>query len=285
MGLFSNKKSNENVTIKADIWEGLPIPKKHELLAIPLSNTLWHPKVAIYKNNKKTPDWFKEVATGELGLRRCYGLADYMRTGYTIPLWAQLDVREPISKLNASWDARFNTPSYLVEPLDNEAYEQLISKANVDRNQFGYDQAGECPVASMKQRKKSDYLKLQNPWLIKTAPGYSSLFIAPQWEPNSNYSVMAGVVHTDYYHHCNIVLNITTTQPFSIDEGTPMLHVIPFKRESALIKSELLKGDESTHKLLDKLGFDNIEQGHNWKGAYKREQSRHDKELRDIENG
>jgi hypothetical protein len=100
------------------------------LLAIPLSNTLWHPKVAIYKNNKKTPDWFKEVTTGELGLRRCYGLADYMRTGYTIPLWAQLDVREPISKLSSSWDARFNTPSYLVEPIDNEPYEQLISKAN-----------------------------------------------------------------------------------------------------------------------------------------------------------
>lgn len=187
--------------------------------------------------------------------------------------------------MSLRWDARFNAPSYLVEPLDNESYEQLMSKANVDRSQFGYDQAGECPVASMKQRKHSDYLKLQNPWLIKTAPGYSCLFIAPQWEPNRNYSVMAGVVHTDYYHHCNIVLNITTDQPFSISEGTPMLHVIPFERERALITSELLKGDDSTHKLLDKLGFDNIIAGFDMKGSYKKEQSRHDKKLRKNSNG
>lgn len=278
MRLFSKKGS----VVKADIFSDIPTPKPYELLAVPVSNTLWHPKIAVYENRKKTPEWYKEIAGGTSGLKRCYGLGDYMRGGYTIPLWAKLDVRLPLNKLHRTWDAKYDIldPNlYGVELLDNQEFAQLMSQEELMRNQFPADQAGKCPVASVKERPESSYLKLTNPWLFKTAPGYSTLFIHPQWEPNENYHVMAGVVNTDYYHHCNVVLNIMTTSEFSIAEGTPMMHAIPFKRSDLIKNSELIKGDSGIYKLLNNLGFDNIHRRVSWEGAYKHEQNRVDKDL------
>jgi hypothetical protein len=280
MRLFTRNKQS---VIKGSIFEDIPTPKPNELLAVPLDNRLWHPDVAIYQNNRKSPQWFKDVESGTGGLRRCYGLGDYMRTGYTIPLWAHLDVRPPISKLSNKWEARFDVTSANFDAgfINEEEHRRYFSEGALLDNQFEYTQTGVCPVSTVRSRKESTYVKLVNPWLLKTSPGYSSLFIQPQWQPNGDYTVLSGVVNTDYYHHCNVVLNITTDKHFEIQEGTPMLHVIPFKREDANKKASLIKGDEGFHKILDSLGFDDIFQRNddNWKGAYKREQHRRDKDV------
>jgi hypothetical protein len=278
MRLFSNKDK----VVKADIHSEIPIPKPYELLAVPVDNTLWHPKIAVYENRKQTPEWYKNVTGGTSGLRRCYGLGDYMKMGYTVPLWAKVDVRIPLSKLDNRWDAQYDIVDsnlFDLEVLDNDMLKDMLSKEALMGNQFPAEQAGECPVHNVKTRKNSAYLKLTNPWLFKTAPGYSTLFIQPQWDPNENYSVMSGIVNTDYYHHCNVVLNITGTSEFSIEEGTPLFHAIPFKRSDLIKNSRLIKGDEGMHKLLDIIGFDNVHRSKDWEGAYKHEQNKVDKGL------
>lgn len=278
MPLFSKKRS----VLKGDIFEDIPEPKPNELLAVPISNTLWHPDVAVHKSREKIPAWYKEATGGTSGLKRCYGLGDYIKVGYTIPLWAKLDIRLPISKLDKGWDARYdliNPRLYELEMLEEYQFQEHFSREALLGNQFPAEQAGKCPVAAIKSRENSSYLKLTNPWLFKTAPGYSTLFIHPQWEPNDKYHVMSGVVNTDYYHHCNVVINITTSSEFSIKEGTPMLHAIPFKRSDGIKNSELIKGDAGLHKILNDLGFDNVHRSTSWEGAYKHEQSKIDKKL------
>ena len=285
MHLFS-KKSKSSL-LKGDIFEDLPSLKDGELLAIPIYNELWHPNIAVYANNRKTPDWYKNILAGDMGLRGCYGLGDYMRMGYTIPLWAGLEVRPPVSKLESKWSARYTTTRESSEaskaihenPPDFMDKHNIFSQEVVEGQQFGYHQTGECPIQDVQGRPKSDYLKLTNPWLFKTAPGWSCLFIQPQWEPKKDYDILAGVVNTDSYHHCNVVFNIKTATGFNVEQGTPLLHVIPFKRSQIIKKSSLLKGDEGMYRILDGLGFDAAFREDKWEGKYKKEQHAVDKSL------
>lgn len=278
MRLFSRRN---RPTIKPGIWENLPVPKPNELFAAPVDNRLWHPKLAIRASRTQTPDWFKNIPQGDATLKRCYGVADYLRTGYVIPLWATLDVRVPISKFDQRWDARFDIPSshlFQVESVSEEDKNYFFSYDSLLRNQFPIHQTGaECPVAKKKSRVSS-YLKLITPWVVRTAPGWSSLFLPTLWEPNPNYEVMGAVIHTDYYPNANLVINVLTDKPFRIEEGTVMQHIIPFKRDASILHTEVLKGDESAHKLLRDTGFGSVfttkEDTH---GGYKREQKRMDR--------
>jgi len=277
---------NKRATVKPGIWENLPTPKPNELFAAPLDNRLWHPKLAIRASRTKTPEWFKQLPQGDATLKRCYGVADYLRTGYVVPLWATLDVRVPISKLDQRWDARFDIPNselFKTGTVDEEDMRYFFSYESLRKNQFPNHQTGtECPVSKKKPRESS-YLKLLTPWMVRTAPGWSSLFLPAIWEPNPNYEVMGAVIHTDYYPNANLVINILTDKPFRIPEGTIMQHIIPFKRDASILDTEVIKGDETAHKLLRDTGFGAVfttqEDTH---GGYKREQRRMDAEVRNV---
>ena len=80
--------------------------------------------------------------------------------------------------------------------------------------------------------------KWMNPWAIKTPKGYSTLFLPPMHNPNPWFQVMEGVVDTDeYFASVNFpfVLKNPTYEGL-IPAGTPMVQVIPFKRESWKMK-------------------------------------------------
>jgi len=257
------------------------VPGPNELLAVPLSNVLWHPDIAVFANNSRTPAWYKKVTTIGAGLRRCYAVADYVRVGYTIPLWATLEIRPPLDSRRQEWDVRFAVEkgdAFKIEPFSEHDYIKYFWTTALLANQFQYQQSGECPVTAIRKRPTSNYIKLVNPWCFRTAPGYSTLFIPPIWEPNENYSTLAGVVNTDYYHHCNVVLNVTADAEFAIPEGTPMLHAIPFKREDGIKKSSIIRGDEGMHRFLDDLGFGTVYKKKDWFGHYKRNQAKIDKQ-------
>ena len=285
---FFNRPQKSKI-VQGSAWEDIPTPKPNELFVVPATNILLHPKLSVYANRSGMPDWYKNAKGGESGIKRCYGLADYLRTGYTIPLWAKLDIRPPISKLDPKWEAKydfaFESVSHDLEFVDELMHDEFFSNNALFHNQFAQDQVGECPVSSIKTRQNSAYLKLTNPWLFKTAPGYSTLFISPQWSPDPRYQVMSGVVNTDYYHHANVVLNIIANEEFSIDEGTPMLHAIPFKREDGIKGSSLIRGDERLHKSLNGLGFLQVRRPLGWNGMYKREQAQVDKKIKEGNNG
>jgi hypothetical protein len=92
--------------------------------------------------------------------------------------------------------------------------------------------------------------KFINPWVIKTPPGYSCLFITPMHR-GLPFTIMPGIVDTDTFEH---PINF----PFEMNQkgfegvlkaGTPMAQVIPFKRDE--FTSEVYSDSEYKEKYPD----------------------------------
>jgi hypothetical protein len=77
------------------------------------------------------------------------------------------------------------------------------------------------------------YPKFSNPWLIKTPKGYSSLFVQP-FHRESIFTIMPAIVDTDTYFgiiNFPFVLNDLSFTGI-VPKGTPIVQVIPLKREN-----------------------------------------------------
>lgn len=76
--------------------------------------------------------------------------------------------------------------------------------------------------------------KFINPWIIKTPPGVSCLFMHPQHHGIDKWEILSGVVDTDVYS-TNVLfpafLKVKPGDEFIIEGGSPMVQIIPFKRE------------------------------------------------------
>ena len=114
---------------------------------------------------------------------------------------------------------------------------------------------------------------------METAPGWSTLILPVYWEPNENYTVVPAVVHTDFYHLANVVLNITTDRAFGIKHGTPLVQLVPFKRNADFEKIDF--NDESYFKYVSTTGFGmgHIAPYDGTAAPYRRERIRVDKQL------
>jgi hypothetical protein len=141
---------------------------------------------------------------------------------------------------------------------------------------FSYDQTGECPVSQIRKLPQANYVKVINPWLIKTAPGWSCLFLPTLWDPNPNYTMLPAIVNTDYYHNAHMVMNILTDEPFELEAGKAIWHVIPFKREKDI---KITWGDEIAYTLLRWRGFGGAFMAKRQKSKYKRMQREADAEV------
>lgn len=242
-----------------EFFSDVPKVGPNEMLFIPRDNRL--AEVSPWQNSKKKPDWWN-LQKKEMGsIRTCYGTSDFISLGVTLPMWSNVSVRP------ASNGMDFELRCDPIATVDGDGIVNRIEG-------FSASSVSSCPFTE--QRKiNGHYPKLVTPWLVKTAPGWSTLILPRILEPNPNYTVMPGVVHTDYYHVINIVLVVTTDQPFTIPLGTPMYQLIPFKRNKRGTK--ILEGNESMFRFLQGRGtgenyLTNIDRGR----AYKREQRKAD---------
>lgn len=194
-------------------------------------------EMAPFANSLTTmPSWFKRITKHPGSLRRCVGTVDLLSAGVTLPLWTNYRFRPGSS---GSWEF---------------AADDFSPPGNVNVVQaFPYESTGQCPVTDVRKLETGQYPKLVTPWRIETAPGWSTMIIPPYWEPNSDYTVLPAIVHTDYYHVVNVVLNILTDKPFTVKYGTQIAQLIPFKRDGDF--SEVLFEDESNFKHVATRGF------------------------------
>jgi len=81
------------------------------------------------------------------------------------------------------------------------------------------------------------YPKWMNPWSIKTKLGYSTLFVQP-FHRESVFTILPGIVDTDTYIapiNFPMVINDPKFEGL-IPKGTPIVQIIPFKRDSFKMK-------------------------------------------------
>ena len=139
-------------------------------------------------------------------IKKCIPVFDALSSGYIIPTYADL------------WVSNNN--------FGKKIYS--ISNRNTYIPAHDFAQAPYHPAST-----GEPYPKLLNPWSIKTPKGYSCLFIPPVHHSNTYFSVLEGIVDTDTYNagiNFPFVLNDPTFEGL-IPAGTPMVQVIPFKRE------------------------------------------------------
>jgi hypothetical protein len=184
------------------------------------------------------PSWFKRIAKKEGSLRSCAGINDFLSIGLTVPMWSNIFFRP--NREHNFWESRVENMNPPVQTL-------------MGIEGFPYTSTGECPVTSVRKMETMQYPKLVTPWRIETAPGWSCLVLPVSWEPNPDYDVLPAVVHTDFYHVANVVLNIKTDTDFVIKYGTPMVHLVPFERTKGLDK--ITFEDESNWKYVASTGF------------------------------
>jgi hypothetical protein len=185
----------------------------------------WYKKAESYIGGEKKPDG-KSGTTATI--KRCMPVFDAITAGYLITTPADVYVSIKDGEQRFEWSAL-----------------NLISFHPIE-------QAKEHP-----ENKGFAYPKWTNHWAIRTPKGYSTLFIQPMHR-DSVFTILPGVVDTDeYYAPVNFpfVINDSKFEGL-IPKGTPMVQIIPFKRESWSMqiggKNELVEQEKIGRKLLTK---------------------------------
>lgn len=183
---------------------------------------------------KNFPDWFanlpsedpKEVDvfnTPTMTAKKCFPLLDAMSLGFAIPLGG--DVHIKTNKENSNIEAR-NPPG--MNLVEFHGINQVGGK-----NYPGY------PIPP---------IKFINHWVIKTAPGWSTLFVPPMNHFNTHFTCLSGLVDTDKYPKEVNFPAVWHTPNFNgqIKAGTFLVTAIPIKRNSfnKRVKIRNMKNDE-----------------------------------------
>lgn len=197
-------------------------------------NVIPEPKPAI----KYLPDWFKKLPTkleNEKDLRfntptmtakKCLPMLDAMSFGYVIPLCGDLQVT--LDK-DTSFIKVHNPPE--INIVDSHSIGQV-----------GGRNAPRFPLHP---------IKFMNYWVIKTAPGWSTLFIPPINHIDAPFTCFSGLVDTDNYPREINFPAVWNDTEFDgvLPAGTPLVTAIPIKRNSLKKKPKVREMTQSEYDL------------------------------------
>lgn len=170
--------------------------------------------------NKHVPDWFKSIPPtlktrdhnnrDNLTAKKCMPMLDAMTLGYVIPLCGDLGVK---TSDDCNQIEVFNPNEIKLAEFHN--LEQLGPKA---------------------PGMPAPPVKFINHWIIKTAPGWSTLImpLVNNSLTNPNFTCLSGLVDTDNYPKEINFPAVWHTPNFDgyLPAGTPLVLAIPVKRDS-----------------------------------------------------
>jgi hypothetical protein len=178
-----------------------------------------HPKPAA----KYIPEWYKKIpqvirdghddrdayGAHTFTAKKCMPMLDAMSLGYVIPLVGDLSVKT-------------NHDCSTIE---------VTSGPNIQLCEFhDIRQVGEKTAPGF----PAPPLKFINPWVVKTAPGWSTLFMPLVHNFDAHFTCLSGLVDTDKYPKEVNFPAIWHTPNFDgmLEAGTPLILAIPIKRDA-----------------------------------------------------
>lgn len=192
----------------------------------------------VHSAKESVPDWYRKfsreiVKDGKPllpngGVNRtvksCIPFLDSLTAGYMITLPYDIFVtKDAAYKFNINWNADYS----LVEahPLE------------------------QIPKEMVSDEYEPQAFKWCNPWLIKTPPGWSTLFVHPLNRLDLPFHTLSGLVDTDIYNIAPVNLPFLLKKDFEgvIRSGTPIAQAIPIKRESWKSSEDDYSGAEITY--------------------------------------
>ena len=174
------------------------------------------------------PLWYKELkhSVKNQTIKGCMPFLDTLTTGYIIKMPIDYHITH-----NFVHEGQRQTEGYT--KLNDYKNININSKDNLQIHPT--EQLGmKCPFVN--KNKALPFHKILNPWVIKTPPGYSCLFLPPMNNGDDRFSIIPGIVDTDnFISEVNFPIIINGDKypvlESTIEAGTPLVQVIPFKRE------------------------------------------------------
>lgn len=197
------------------------------------------PKSAV----KHLPEWFKRISpyttakdqnteTDLMTVKKCFPMIDAMSYGFIMPLMGDVHVRTNHNNTKMLCRAH-KTTSYPV--VEFHHVDQVNGHNGVIKN-------GGHPI------------KFINHWIIKTAPGWSTLFIPPVNHFDSPFRCLSGLVDTDKYpKEVNFpAIWLTPDYDDHLYAGMPLVTAIPVKRDTFDKKPKVRKIKKSEQRFIEK---------------------------------
>lgn len=199
-------------------------------------NTIKHSRPILA--SKVQPEWWKRMKINEIvrgdkqqTIRACPAMQDWLTMGYY--LVAEADVVVQVGQdFDDDGGTQASAWSYTEAKIGSSSHpDTQMANAVEPEKQQG------LPV--------KDAFKFRNPWNIKTPDGYSTLYLDPFLHQNHYFSVWPGIIDTDKFNlnmdNAQIIFYPKVNHSFVIKKGTPLVQIIPFRREewasSAQIKT------------------------------------------------
>ena len=204
------------------------------------------------------PEWYKKLehTFKKMTVKGCLPFMDTLTTGYLIrtsqDYYVDLQHNPKAKDDEDKWHMRC-VPAFAVASPSLKANAEYLG-LDISGSTHDYTQLEGSKF--MERNLARHFIKFDNPWYIETPPGYSCLFVPPLNNGDDRFECLAGIVDTDtHYMRINFpsVFNgwkYKNGYKGTIKKGTPLVQVIPFKRESW--KMEIGTVDK---KEVDRRGF------------------------------
>lgn len=193
------------------------------------------------------PEWFKKLKHTKdyVTVKGCMPFMETLTTGYLLKLPQDIDVKYKIEVINPETKEK-KIDSFIhyslrdnFETFNSNHYERLNLNYGYPSERHNPKQLEGNPL--LKKQENTFLGKIMNPWIIKTPPGYSCLFIPPLNNADDRFSIIPGIVETDVYNtYINFPYVINGDKYKTLDtvlnKGIPYVQIIPFKKESWKMK-------------------------------------------------
>ena len=169
----------------------------------------WWRDMAPYHRSAESPDGKKLIVEGyesNATFKKCAPMLDSLTAGYIIPLWSDVQVRQINGEARVTWRV---TP-HVFEP--HGAPSESVPPPPGYTNQV---------------------MKFKNTWIPRTPKGYSVLVTQPFGYNNTPFYAIPAIIDSDT-SSLEIVPPMWIREGFEgiVEKGTPMVQIIPFKRDS-----------------------------------------------------
>ena len=226
------------------------------------SKTEFEVQLKPYPAIKKLPEWFmnelpSEPVPDELNdkklhirdrmanhtFKKCTPLLDGLGAGYIIPLWADVMIERDDESHHIFWKTKADIFS-----LHGPSSRRITPPT-------GYDQV---------------VYKYLNCWIPQTPKGYSCLIISPLGYNDIPFYAVPAIVDTDS-STLELVFPMWIKTGFEgiIEKGTPMIQIIPFKRDDWDSTFDYYE-DEEYRNIIEEKNFNGTMVGHYLKNHHSR---------------
>lgn len=194
------------------------------------------------------PDWFKKLNhdTKNITVKGCMPFLDSLTAGYILKMPVDYYAEHNVT-VDGEKKTGFKSSALLINSESNKVNLNFDGVGNTHST----PQLKNSPII-----EKNNHLpihKILNPWIIKTPPGYSSLFVPLLNNPDDRFSIIPAIVDTDTFEteiNFPIVFNSGENKELKtlIKRGTPYVQIIPFKRDSWKMSVQSIEDSELDKK-------------------------------------